>query len=640
MAEVAQDPALRGQILFFFFAQFLVYGALGTMAWLLALASRRACITRLPLVWVATAWVATLLTTAYTLNAALYPWSHYSSMHSLANATLISTATVADLVLLTVSALAAMVAVRAAFTFAPVRKHALRIGAYGLVAMLAVAASRAIELGSEGNHTAQARPHVIIIGIDSLRPDVVGGGRAVGVTPNIDAFLSSASSFTDAITPLARTFASWMSVLSGRHPVSSGARDNLMPPELLQKSSTLAHKLRESGYATIYATDEVRFSNIDESYGFDRIIGPKMGTSDFMLASWNDSPLTNLVTNTRLGRWLFPNSFANRAAAKTYRPEVFIDWLDREIDFSNPTFLGVHLTLPHYPYYWAENNDEIFSRVTENPYTYLAAVVAVDRQFGQLMDSLRRHGALENAVVVLISDHGEALGLSSDNLLYDAEAKAAVGKQLISMQGHGSSVLSPYQYRVLLSVRRYDSRTQTDNKGNLRSLAYPVSLEDVAPTVLDQAGVRYESLDFDGHSLAHVLAGEEPGTELLSRMRFTETGLTTTAMRMGNFKEADNLSEGLRFFEVDPKTSRIVFRRDRMAELLAQKERAAMTSDWLLASVPDPDVGKNKYILVKRTGGVPDIVTYDPNEVEQPEFVLLWRAMQARFGPELFGSGE
>ena len=75
---------------------------------------------------------------------------------------------------------------------------------------------------------------------------------------------------TDAITPLARTFPSWVSMLTGRHPHTTGAYMNLLPRELIHAGHTLPQLLREHGYRTYYAIDETRFSNIDASYGFDR----------------------------------------------------------------------------------------------------------------------------------------------------------------------------------------------------------------------------------------------------------------------------------------------------------------------------------------------------------------------------------
>ncbi len=49
-----------------------------------------------------------------------------------------------------------------------------------------------------------------------------------------------------------------------------------------------------------------RFSSIDASYGFDRTATPAIGGSDFVLAWFADTPLSNVIVNTWLGALLFP----------------------------------------------------------------------------------------------------------------------------------------------------------------------------------------------------------------------------------------------------------------------------------------------------------------------------------------------
>src|SRR5690606_868871 len=57
------------------------------------------------------------------------------------------------------------------------------------------------------------KPNIVIIGLDSLRYDAVG--RRPSLTPSIDAFMKESVSFSDATTPLARTFPSWVSLITG-----------------------------------------------------------------------------------------------------------------------------------------------------------------------------------------------------------------------------------------------------------------------------------------------------------------------------------------------------------------------------------------------------------------------------------------
>src|SRR3990167_7071956 len=122
-----------------------------------------------------------------------------------------------------------------------------------------------------------AKPNIIFIGIDSLRPDFIGFfGSQEGQTKSIDQFLQGSMIFTNAYTPLARTFPTWISILTANYPKQHGARNNLSSPYKFFNQDNVAKRLQKAGYITIYATDEKRFSNLTESYGFDRIIGPKM----------------------------------------------------------------------------------------------------------------------------------------------------------------------------------------------------------------------------------------------------------------------------------------------------------------------------------------------------------------------------
>src|SRR5688572_32859176 len=161
--------------------------------------------------------------------------------------------------------------------------------------------------------------------MDSLRADLVDERLSPHVTPNTEAFMKSAMRFTNAYTPLARTFPSMVTMLTGRHPHDTGAIMNLLPRDLIDDSESLPRALSRAGYETVYSMDEVRFANIDTSYGFDQTITPPIGATEFLIEMLVDTPLSNLVINTRLGSWLFPHAHANRAIAITYDPDTFVD---------------------------------------------------------------------------------------------------------------------------------------------------------------------------------------------------------------------------------------------------------------------------------------------------------------------------
>jgi len=122
-----------------------------------------------------------------------------------------------------------------------------------------------------------SQPNVIIVGVDSLRPDFLSFFGRDQATPFFDGFLQQSVVFSEALTPLARTFPSWISILTGKYPKQNGIRYNLASQTQLSLDDSLPAILKRHGYETMYATDETRFSNIDGTLGFDRIIAPPMG---------------------------------------------------------------------------------------------------------------------------------------------------------------------------------------------------------------------------------------------------------------------------------------------------------------------------------------------------------------------------
>ena len=66
-----------------------------------------------------------------------------------------------------------------------------------------------------------------------------------------------------------------------RHPRRTQPQEDWCPIQLApghrQVNPTLGDVLRKSGYHTIYSTDEVRFANIDETYGFDQVVTHRSG---------------------------------------------------------------------------------------------------------------------------------------------------------------------------------------------------------------------------------------------------------------------------------------------------------------------------------------------------------------------------
>lgn len=562
-------------------------------------------------------------------NSTRHPGSLFAGEESWFRTPLMIGLRAGDLLVLVFAAIVLVLALRALRrTIAARPAIAVRFAGAGVSVIAAALVLPLVTSGSQASSTAvvSTAPHVVIIGVDSLRDDLAGTGGETSLTPQIDRFLDGAYRFRDTTTPLARTFPAWVSILTGRHPVSTGARFNLMPRELVREGETIGTALRKHGYRAVYATDEVRFANIDETFGFDQLITPPIGAIDFLLGHAGDLPIVNLAATTWMGGMLFPSNHANRAAHLTYQPEQFVERLADEIEVQGPTLLAIHLTLAHWPYAWG--GDAALATPQEYRPGYRRSVAAVDRQFRQVMSVLEDKGVLDNAIVVLLSDHGEALGGKTDSMLRGTGTSQQIWRTL---WGHGTSVLSPHQYQVLLAMRTFGRAQLSGKPGNYD---WPVTLEDLRPT-LEQFVTGTAPAGVDGHSLLPAIA--EPGdtASLQARIRFTETGFNTDSTLAGRYEASGLIDEAAVYYELDAASGRVQFRRARLPQLLARKQRAAISSSALLAAVPDWNSGTTTYLFTDRQNPLPRPLLARPDPRNDPEAARLWDALQERFPGEL-----
>jgi hypothetical protein len=164
----------------------------------------------------------------------------------------------------------------------------------------------------------------------------------------------------------------------------------------------------------------------------------------------------------------------------------------------------------------------------------------------------------------------------------------------------------------------------------------PASVIDIAPTVLDLVGVPPGG-SFEGVSLRPIIAGDLAEDSRISRRaRFTETGFRTPLLKSGNFDEHGLLETMAPFFQMDPATARFEVRQDMIPRLLADKERAALTRRWLLASIPTSLEGTTQvYVLYDRRNATAIRLRQAPGEDADPEVRQLWQDMHAHYGDEL-----
>lgn len=631
---------IAGQAVYFGLAQLVLHLAMGVLAWLLARANAEVWpSTREKFIRVLIGWFCLLAGATLAFNALWYPRTFFGAHYYDHMVPELGPFHVGQWIY-------GAVVVVAGATLAAGGFHALRrmqsvgrrrwlIGAVGVAALAVVSLLAGHLQFATRAHAAGGPPHVILLGIDSLRlAELSRFGGTEGNTSHIDRFLSDADIVKDASTPMARTFGSWVAILTGRSPNVTGARNNLTPRDVVASNPTIADVLRKAGYRTVYSTDEVRFANIDQSYGFDRVITPPIGAADFIIGTYNELPLASVVINTRIGQLLFPFSYGNRGAATMFEPKTYLARLDRELDFERPTFLVVHLTAAHWPYYTSETPFGITKQSPEDRPMYRVGLRTADSMFEQVASLLRRKGALENAIVVVLSDHGEAMMLPDDAIAKHGAFVQGLGAPLKVLDvGHGQSVLSPTQYKVLLAFKSF-AKDRGYSSG-ARDLPAVATAEDIAPTLLDLLGVDATDLQSSGQSLAPLLRTPDavPAVTGPERIRFTETDLAVIPNFEGGVDEVTTARANSKFFGIDPETSRMYIRHELLPLAHAYKERAAFTSRHLLAALPaGPDA--HQYLYFDLQSGNGQLLLERPGP-EPEDARRLWDALEAHFPDEL-----
>lgn len=462
-------------------------------------------------------------------NRVLYPLSDYSTMF--------------EAIAKPVIAAAASAVFALALAFATL--HWIRSRGHVIAAVALFLVGGFLIFATTEHSTVVAAPggrNIILVGIDSLSPHLLES--AGGVLPNLVELSKSGTSFERAYTPIGRTFPAWVSLLSGLPPAEHGAVFNLRAMDRIQRHSLVTHALRADGYRTLYAIDERRFSNLDESFGFDRVVGPKPGALDFLLQRFNDTPLTNLLLQAKVGGLLLPFSRFNAASHANYDSDGFVEAILASAVRAERLFLAVHFESGHFPFKVRHATRE-FEHPNRMVSRHVSALTVADTQVGKLLDGLRRSGHLDDALVVLLSDHGESLG--------EIEASTTRGGERFDVQasGHGGDLLSEHQNRIVLGLVRFRNGLPVGESG--------IRTEQVSITDL-RAAIE----GFAGSGQVKLEAADECMT--------VETGIRFAAIaKYASFDERAVVRESASYYEID-EDGRLQLREDRLRELVSGKD--------------------------------------------------------------------
>ncbi len=337
---------------------------------------------------------------------------------------------------------------------------------------------------------ARRRPlNVLLYVIDTLRADHLSlYGYRRPTTPELETLAQKALVFDAIYAPGPSTLGSIPAMMSSIRPSAIPVKELRRSPE-----PTLAERFSAAGYRTAaFLANPVLRGDVGFKRGFEifEIVAPPPTPG---------SP--------------FPGHDARRLH------ETLLEWLEGDQD-RRPLFLWVQSFDPHYPYEMpadlaerfppepvpptprvvrpltadARAMQEMFARVIGKPLAedplldpgaYDASIAYADRELSRLLVELERRGLLENTIVAITSDHGEALGNLDDGTVQ-----------------HGHS-LHEEIVRVPLVI--------SIPGGTGARVGGLASLMDLAPALLGLAGMPPTSAAISGEACPPIAVGQRLG---------------------------------------------------------------------------------------------------------------------------------
>lgn len=284
--------------------------------------------------------------------------------------------------------------------------------------------------------TPGAGPDVLLIVVDTLRADRVGGdGR--DTTPQIDTLAAGGLRFTGARAPSSWTLPSHASLFTGLSPAEHGAHAG--NPRLSDDPQTLAEAFDARGYRTVGLSANAWVSGgtgLDRGFQDFGFLGDDGIASQLLLALVARRP-QDLGGAALTRRALSALEAADEAGEPVF---LFVNYLEAheplgtlplpERDVFGPVDPTRGRTwMRDMPLGWctcaeastAGSGDDALTcddglyragpaRIEATTRAYDAGVAYVDGQIGQLVASIRARGRLRDTWIVVTSDHGEHLG--------------------------------------------------------------------------------------------------------------------------------------------------------------------------------------------------------------------------------------
>lgn len=315
------------------------------------------------------------------------------------------------------------------------------------------------------------KPNVVLIIIDAARFDSINAiHNEYNLTPNMDMLSADGAVFKNQFTNANWTRPSTIAIFTGDYASSSGI--NLYYPPVSQEEKNyfykesglkpITHSFRKNGYITRSISQNafiLDYNGIGVDLNFDELTEYETEVRD-----------TIDITNES------------------------INWL--QIHSDDPFMLLVNYNGPHGPYNPPKEFIDKVNPAVKDPVmrSYFGEIAYTDYYLGKLIDKLKELGIYENTVIAVTSDHGEILNKARGISPYTGRP---------AFWSHGQTQLDE-ELHVPLIIK--PAAGKSFDRTEVAELSRSI---DIAPTLCELAGVRFETVTVSGKSLLGLVNGKE-----------------------------------------------------------------------------------------------------------------------------------
>jgi uncharacterized sulfatase len=367
-------------------------------------------------------------------------------------------------------------------------------------------------VSAKSSEISQPSPNIIILLFDSMRADhvgVVSGDQ--NLTPWMDEIGRSGKVYPSCYSTTCWTFPAVASLFTSLPPNKIGMLERGILPDDVP---TFVDLLRQSGYKTAAFTSNHYISSF---YNFDR----SFDEFEFLRGKGSYQLFLPFKTFFRSPEFLLELAYQFGFVSNDYLCATGPNMTKPAVDFiqnqsKKPFFLYLHYNEPHVPYWskpyqgklinlekvqklshkYASQDINPSHSLSQNEFVreilhqrYINGVRVADKQVKKIWSAVNESGLADNTIIIIMADHGEEFmehgGFYHKSSLYDEEVKIPLILYIPPEMG--------------ISLPEHPEA---------------VSILDVAPTLLDLAGINQELPLGEGESLLRP-ASESPRDNFL-----------------------------------------------------------------------------------------------------------------------------